>query len=244
MKTIKILVLTLCVSFTFNSQAQNDEKTILKVNYTSGCVSDFMVGLLKKQIQDPDELSQYLSMMEGYKIHSSFYQNIKTKESVFVLDSITEVPNLSTPGQTYYVYRNATGDIFGKEQFMGKDIDFKGNVSDINWTITDEQKEINGYQCKKAYLNDNSNVYAWFTPQIPVSGAPYMFFGLPGLVLESNSPFETVNATTITYQNSEEFQSQLEEVKQKIDDTKNTISFEEIFAKKDNFQRMIENSGK
>ena len=31
--------------------------------------------------------------------------------------------------------------------------------------ITQEQKEINGYQCKKAKLESNPKVNVWFTPE-------------------------------------------------------------------------------
>lgn len=238
MKTIKILVAIFFVSITMNVNAQTKDKNILKVNYTTGCVSDFLVGMLKQQIQDPNEFSTILEKMEAYKIHSSFYLNTKTKESVFVVDSITEVENLGTTGYTYYTYKNAEGDLQGKEIFMGKKINFEGKVSELKWKITDEQKEINGYQCKKAHLEGNPKVYAWFSPEIPVSGGPYVFYGLPGLVLESDNYFESVSATTIGYESKEAFDKKVQEVKGKISSTK-SISLAEVFAKKENFQRMI-----
>jgi len=238
MKTIKILIAIFFVSITMNVNAQSKDKNILKVNYTTGCVSDFLVGMLKKQIQDPAQLSKMLTEMEGYKVHSSFYQNIKTKESIFIIDSISEVEKLSTAGYTYFTYKNAAGDLQGKEIFMGKKINFEGKVNELKWKITDEQKEINGYQCKKAHLEGNSKVYVWFSPEIPVSGGPYIFYGLPGLVLESDNYFESVNATTIGYESKEVFENKLAEVKGKIT-SKKAISFEEVFAKKENFQRMI-----
>ena len=213
MKTIKILIAIFFVSITLNVNAQSKDKNIIKVNYTSSCISDFLLEILNKQIQDPAQLSKVLSKMEAYKIHSSFYQNVKTKESVLVIDSISEVENVSTSGYTFYTYKNAEGTIKGKELFMGKKINFEGKVSELKWTITDEQKEINGYQCKKAHLEGNSKVYAWFTPQIPVNGGPYIFHGLPGLVLESDSYFESVTATTIAYESKETFEKKLQEVK-------------------------------
>lgn len=238
MKTIKILIAILIVSFTVNVNAQTKDKNILKVNYTTGCVSDFLVGMLKKQIKDPAQLSKMLTMMEGYKVHSSFYQNIKTKESFFVIDSISEVEKLSTAGYTYYTYRNADGELHGKEIFMGKKINFEGQVNELKWKITEEQKEINGYQCKKAHLEGNPAIYVWFAPEIPVSGGPYVFYGLPGLVLESDNYFESVSATTIGYESKEVYEKKLAEVKDKIS-TKKAISLAEVFAKKENFQRMI-----
>lgn len=240
MKTIKTVLVILFVSyFINNSYGQMKDKNILKVTYSGGCISDFMIGMLKKQIQDPVQYSNILNKMRDYKMHTTYYQNLKTKESIFVLDSISEVGGMSTAGYTYYVLRNKEGNISGKENFMGKNIDYKGNESSIKWVITNEQKEINGYKCKKASLKDNSEVYVWFAPEIAVNGGPSTFFGLQGLVMESNGIFESFNALTISYSSTTEFEKKLDEVTKKVNNDK-AITLEEVFAKKSNFQQMIQ----
>lgn len=238
MKTIKTLAVIICVIFALNTNAQSNKKEVLKVNYTSGCVSDFMVGMMKKQIQDPQKLSSFLKMMGDYKVHSTYYINTKTKESLFVLDSVSEVKNLSTTGYTFYVLKNKKGEIKGKENFMGKDIFFQEKSNNIKWEFTDEQKDINGYQCKKAHLKGNADIYVWFTPEIPVNGGPHTFFGLPGLVLETNSPFESTNTNTISYCTAKEFNNRFKEVDEK-DKTQKSIPLSQVHVKKENFQRMI-----
>ena len=238
MKTIKILALIICVNLSLNINAQSNKKEVLKVKYTSGCVSEFMVGMMKKQIQDPQKLSSFLKMMGDYKVHSTYYINTKTKESLFVLDSVSEVKNLSTTGYTFYVLKNKSGEIKGKENFMGKDIFFEEKSNNIKWEFTADQKEINGYQCKKAHLKGNPEIYAWFTPQIPVNGGPYTFFGLPGLVLETNSPFESINTNTISYCTADEFNNKYKEVDAR-DKKAKSIPLSKVHVKKENFQRMI-----
>jgi len=239
MKKITLLLFVLSMSLTSAINAQNSEKEIMRVNYTTGCLSDFMVDLLKKQIQDAQQFTAYISMIEDYKIHSTFYLNLKTNESIFVMDSISEVPNVRVAGYAESIYIDEDGEIVGKEQFMGKNIDFKGNISEINWNITNEQKEINGYQCKKAHIEGNEGTYVWFTPEIAVNGGPYIFFGLPGLVLETNSPFESINVSAISYTGTEEFESKVAEINSGTA-TEKEISLTEVFAKKQNFQRMVE----
>ncbi len=238
MKTIKILALIICVNLTLNTNAQSNKKEVLKVKYTVGCVSDFMVGMIKKQVKDPKQLSNILQMMEDYKVHSSYYINTKTKESLFVLDSISEVKTLSTSGYTFYVLKNKNGDIRGKENFMGKDIVFNEKSNNIKWEFTAEQKEINGYQCKKAHLKGKPETYVWFTPEIPVNGGPSTFFGLPGLVLEANSSFESINTDTISYCTSGEFNDKFKEVEAR-DKTEKSIPLSKVDVKKENFKRMI-----
>lgn len=241
MKTIKILFLAITMSTYVIGNAQTKDKNIIKVSYSSGCVSEFLSGMLKKQIQDPNELTKMLNMMNKYKVYSSFYQDLETKESVFILDSINKVENLSTSGYTNYVHKDADGVVRGNELFMGKNITFQCNQEDLKWIITEDQKAINGYQCKKAHLENNPKINVWFTPEIPVKSGPNMFYGLPGLVLEADNYFESVNALTISYESKEEFQNKVKEVKQKISNEKEkVIMVKELFAKKENFQRMVE----
>jgi GLPGLI family protein len=64
------------------------------------------------------------------------------------------------------------------------------NTNDIEWEITEEYKKIIGYSCQKAttiHTNPNGTqrkVVAWFTSEIPIPTGPYMYVGLPGLILE------------------------------------------------------------
>ncbi len=54
------------------------------------------------------------------------------------------------------------------------------------WTITDETKEILGYECVKAVTDYRGRKWiAWFTPEIPVEEGPGKVCGLPGLILEA-----------------------------------------------------------
>jgi len=71
----------------------------------------------------------------------------------------------------------------------------KWNVNILNWKITDEEKEINGYRVRKAvtdsyfalddpYDEDYGKVVAWFTTEIPIPVGPARYYGLPGLIVE------------------------------------------------------------
>lgn len=65
-----------------------------------------------------------------------------------------------------------------------------------NWTLVNEQKLINNYNCYKATTifmekdrHGNVNkipVTAWYAPQIPLPLGPKNYVGLPGLILELN----------------------------------------------------------
>ena len=54
------------------------------------------------------------------------------------------------------------------------------------WEITDESKDIIGYQCFKATTDFRGRRWtAWFTPEIPIQDGPWKLCGLPGLILEA-----------------------------------------------------------
>ncbi|CAD7806559.1 hypothetical protein CHRY9390_01528 [Chryseobacterium aquaeductus] len=54
----------------------------------------------------------------------------------------------------------------------------------FNWIITGETKTINTFTCQKATLNyANRSWEAWFTTDIALHEGPYVFNGLPGLII-------------------------------------------------------------
>jgi GLPGLI family protein len=58
-------------------------------------------------------------------------------------------------------------------------------VQQFKWKITDETRTIAGMECRKAVtiICDSVYVVAFYTDEIPVSGGPESFSGLPGMIL-------------------------------------------------------------
>ncbi len=86
------------------------------------------------------------------------------------------------------VYR----DLKGKKQltateFMGRKFLISEEIPSRSWKITGETKSILGKSCTKAVFKDTADVFeAWFTLDIPTSGGPGSYSGLPGMILEVN----------------------------------------------------------
>lgn len=61
----------------------------------------------------------------------------------------------------------------------------KDSLRNLDWRITDETREIAGFECRKAVTKICDSVYvvAFYTDQIAVSSGPETFGGLPGLIL-------------------------------------------------------------
>lgn len=54
----------------------------------------------------------------------------------------------------------------------------------LNWKILSEQKTVGNYKCQKAEVNyGDRNWTAWFTTELSFSDGPYIFNGLPGLII-------------------------------------------------------------
>ncbi|MBO0948790.1 GLPGLI family protein [Fibrella forsythiae] len=66
----------------------------------------------------------------------------------------------------------------------------------MDWTITQDKSIISGYTCTKAITNYAGRQYeAWFTSEVPIPDGPYLFRGLPGLIIKIN---DTRNHYTFT----------------------------------------------
>ncbi|MFT4155638.1 MAG: GLPGLI family protein [Parafilimonas sp.] len=64
----------------------------------------------------------------------------------------------------------------------------------IKWKITDEMRNIAGFQCRRAnaIIMDSIYVVAYYTDEITTTGGPESFNGLPGMILGLALPHEHI----------------------------------------------------
>ena len=80
------------------------------------------------------------------------------------------------------------GEIYGKLYFT------KDSLKKWNWKITSEKKILLGYEVRKATSEDENATYiAWYAPKIPISNGPGEFWGLPGIILETEKSLKEQN---------------------------------------------------
>ena len=93
-----------------------------------------------------------------------------------------------------------------------------------NWDVKNEQKNILGFQCRKAVIEkkmhskkynitNTSKIVAWFTPQIPIAFSPVRYYGLPGAILEVTTPMKHVYAKNIEFKDDVEIEKPAEGTK-------------------------------
>ncbi len=96
-------------------------------------------------------------------------------------------------GDDKFYYNKSTDSVVMQTEVYGAKFRVLTKISDIEWKISNERKQIDEFLCYKATasyvtVNDvgtfNKKVVAWFAPQIPAPFGPAGFAGLPGLIVE------------------------------------------------------------
>ncbi len=101
------------------------------------------------------------------------------------------------------VYSNfESGVVTTVKQAFEKSFFVKDSLKTIKWKLTDETREIAGYQCHRAnaLFFDSIYVVAFYTDEILSRGGPESFNGLPGMILGLAIPHQHISifATRVT----------------------------------------------
>ncbi|MEX6627525.1 GLPGLI family protein [Tenacibaculum salmonis] len=86
----------------------------------------------------------------------------------------------------------------------------KRKINFIDWKITHERKNINGFNCRKAIgSNDDEKIICWFTDDFGIIGAPNSYDGLPGLAvfIEVLNQFKTYQLVSLDYPKTIKFKT-------------------------------------
>jgi GLPGLI family protein len=118
-----------------------------------------------------------------------FQLNFNSKQSYYQL--ITEDDNPFNQRWFRVAFSNKVLSDFDKQTFSSektvyeKEYRIQDSLPQLQWKLSNEFREIAGKNCRKAttILFDSVYVIAFYTDEVPVSGGPENFQGLPGMVL-------------------------------------------------------------
>ena len=210
--TLKYIILFAVIFSGSNLFAQN-------VHFVKNGVIEFekranMYALIKKKI-DKDNETWFTPAFEQYKKNSPQFKVSKSSLSFTKDKSLYKWTSAEEAASNNWLARDLLADLRNvistnfdtqtsttqksvfEETYLVKD-----TVRKINWKITDETREIAGYDCRRAnaIIMDSIYVVAYYSNQIAVSGGPESFTGLPGMILGLALPHENVTwfATKVT----------------------------------------------
>ncbi|SFQ79657.1 GLPGLI family protein [Hymenobacter arizonensis] len=221
--------------------SQSTKPTVIKVSYVTSPLSAKMSAMIKGQVSDPQQYAAIIQQLSDVKIYHSLYVDIKTNESVYKLDSVKEVKGTSIAGQVIFCHKDPLGNFTGQETFTGSEYYFNGKAQTLQWDISKEKKTIGKYSCTKATLKNSPDVSVWFTTQIPIGNGPAYYYGLPGLVVEADSYFESCSISQFEYATDKAVFSATVAKYQALGKGKTTMPLALVIASKQNFITMAEN---
>lgn len=145
-----------------------------------------------KEVESSNKTPKYYTVLIDGK--ESYFQKIERinndqdKETV----SFSTIQNniyIDSETQTYQQYVDYNGD-----RFIIND-----SLPQYNWSLTRETKTILGQEVRKAtHKTNNTEITAWYAPNLPYKIGPIYTNGLPGLILELKA--ETIKKSQKTIQ--------------------------------------------
>lgn len=231
MKTFLITFFTL---LTINSFGQGSKNKIVKVTFLNQPYSQYQVN----SNSSATDQKESMDINKGYKFYYTLYISPATNQSLYTLDTlVVNVPKEKADvkfmnDKFAYCLRYTNTDYILHETVFERDFYAKGSIKDIEWEITEEKKKLFGFNCVKAVSKDKRLlITVWFTNEIPVSGGPVNYFGLPGLVVWSEDFFRTSQLDKIEYieNNSKgfSFENEVKKYAQSFDKNKGGNSIKE-----------------
>ncbi|NQX86750.1 MAG: GLPGLI family protein [Flavobacteriaceae bacterium] len=181
------------------------------ISKSHGDIQSEFEAILQKQFQKTFKLS--------FNKQESLYKEEEQLESPMPQSQNMEVMFIGGTSSNVF-YKNLTEKRFSKQsETMGKLFLIQGALEKYDWELGSETKNIGNYTCFKATLKQSSEknslvmmkddnlddslnegeteIVAWYTPQIPVNTGPDDYHGLPGLILEVNDGFQTILCSKI-----------------------------------------------
>lgn len=87
--------------------------------------------------------------------------------------------------QFYIIKKLPSNEIFKSIQTLFREIFLIRIDEKLNWKISPEKSKIGNFEVQKASVNyGGRNWTAWFATEIPIQDGPYIFNGLPGLIVK------------------------------------------------------------
>lgn len=184
MKTKLFFITVLFFTITLNAQ-QFVDKAVIEYEVSTN---------LKKTMSNDSWDEMMKDNLSDLKI-SYFNYTFADNKSIFKFDRWspkTRIPKYlkDADEENSWYFDFNIGMMNMQKQIVGTNFVIIDSIPKIEWKITNENREIAGYNCRKAVgkIMDDVYVFAFYTDDITISGGPCSVNGLPGVILGLTIP--------------------------------------------------------
>lgn len=180
------LVLALSLGLSINAFAQKESYT---TEYEIRYELDY-----KYYVEETDRRQESMYLYTGNE--ASVFMNHNTAKKKEIQERMQEMLRSGNINMNEAGYVDSKFDIkFYKDYLENKvwkvmdiadqDYAYQEEAAPLTWEISNETKTYEEYEVQKATTSFAGRDYiAWFTMEIPIADGPYVFSGLPGLIVE------------------------------------------------------------
>lgn len=184
MKSILFFIAALLFSTTSKAQ-QFVDKAVIEYEVNTN---------LKKTMSNNSWSEMMKDNLSDLKI-SYFTYTFADNKSLFKFDRWspkTRIPKHEKEAdeENIWYFDFTAGKMNMQKLIVGTNFTIADSIPKIQWKITNEHREIAGYNCRKAVgkIMDDVYVFAFYTDDITISGGPCSINGLPGMILGLSIP--------------------------------------------------------
>ena len=165
--------------------AQVFEKSNLNIYYQFKFLKDIKIS------QNPREGLCVLQIGDNY----SKFSDVKTLKRDSLFENFSHLESTRAKEMNQLLMYNSLWDTESLKSVVDKKITYQRRYKtkyeyeelqpEFKWQLHNDSKKILDYNCKKATVKYRGREFtAWYTSGIPVNNGPFVFEGLPGLILE------------------------------------------------------------
>jgi GLPGLI family protein len=183
---MKYILFICAVFFAHNLQAQVFiEKGLIEyqvvINNHKAMGDGMWAEMFKDKVPKLSTTYYQLTFNNDKSIYLFNRKDEKTKAIAFMNDA-------SEDNIWYNDYKNE--NFVQQKAVFGDTYILTDSLIKIDWKMTNESRDIAGFNCRKAVgkLFDSVYVFAFYTDEITVSGGPMSLHGLPGMILGITIP--------------------------------------------------------
>jgi GLPGLI family protein len=183
-KIVTTLVLSIALITQLSAQNFLSKATVeyeVKTNLKKTMPNDFWGEAMK------DKLPEFKT--------SYFHYTFSDNKSIFKYhhqDERNKIPEWMRRGEeeNEWYFDHNTGKSVINKNVAGTDFVIDDSILNIKWKLSNENRMIAGFNCRKAtgVIMDSVYVFAFYTDEIMIPGGPCNINGLPGLVMGLTIP--------------------------------------------------------